>query len=394
MLSVNPKILRWARETAGLSVEEAARKLEIRDARGVSAVDRLLALEQGSNVEIHRPMLVRMAKTYRRPLLVFYLREPPPTGDRGEDFRSLPDRSSDSEGLVDALVRDVRARQSMVKAVLEEDEETIPLAWVGSARMADGVGRLLASIRQMLAVDLADYRAERSPEQAFALLRNRIEGVGVFVLLIGNLGSHHTAIPVEAFRGFAVADPVAPFIVINDQDAKPAWSFTLLHELTHLWLGATGVSGDFPEAQIERFCNDVAADFLLPASEIDLVEVGNSDGEREMAEKIGRFARDRHLSRSMVAYRLYQSGRISRSVWQRLSGEFRQQWLAQRAVKSQAGSEREGGANYYIVKRHRIGSALLRFAARHMSDGALTPTKAGKVLGVKPGNVAPLLSAS
>src|SRR6185312_3972790 len=147
-------------------------------------------------------------------------------------------------------------------------EEAGPLRWVGSARLDAGVGSVLAAIRQTLGVDLADYRAQPSPEAAFAFLRGKVEAAGVFVLLIGNLGSHHTAIPVDAFRGFALADRFAPFIVINDQDAKTAWSFTLLHELAHLWLGATGVSGGLPESRIERFCNDVAAAFLLPNPEL------------------------------------------------------------------------------------------------------------------------------
>jgi hypothetical protein len=111
----------------------------------------------------------------------------------------------------------------------------------------DGVGAVLSSIRQTIGVDLTAFRAQGSPEAAFALLRSKVETAGVFVLLIGNLGTH-TAIDVAAFRGFALADNIAPFIVINDQDAKSAWSFTLLHELAHLWIGETGVSGEPPKA--------------------------------------------------------------------------------------------------------------------------------------------------
>ena len=47
MPNVNPSILRWARETAGLTPEEAVQKLDINDARGVAASDRLVALEFG-----------------------------------------------------------------------------------------------------------------------------------------------------------------------------------------------------------------------------------------------------------------------------------------------------------------------------------------------------------
>src|SRR5258708_3216548 len=117
----------------------------------------------------------------------------------------------------------------------------------------------MPSKRRTIRVDVAEFGAQGSAEEAFALLRSRVEAIGVFVLLVGNLGSHHTAIDVEAFRGFALSDEIAPFIVLNDQDARAAWSFTLIHELAHLWLGTTGVSGAFADARIERFCNEVAA---------------------------------------------------------------------------------------------------------------------------------------
>ena len=89
------------------------------------------------------------------------------------------------------------------------------------------------------------------------------------MLLLGNLGSYHTNIPSGVFRGYAIADPVAPFIVVNDQDALVAWAFTVLHELTHLWLGATGLSGSGNDAQIESYCNNVAGEMLLPSPEMN-----------------------------------------------------------------------------------------------------------------------------
>ena len=82
----------------------------------------------------------------------------------------------------------------------------------------------------------------------------------MFVLLKGDLGSHHTAIDVEVFRGLAIADDVAPFVVINDNDSRAARSFTLLHELTHILLGQSGFRGMRVEAEIEKFCDDVAAE--------------------------------------------------------------------------------------------------------------------------------------
>ena len=87
MPAVNPEILVWARQTAGLTLGDAVMKVGIRDARGVAAVDRLAALERGER-EPTRPVLVKMAQHYRRPLLAFYLTAPPRRGDRGADFRT------------------------------------------------------------------------------------------------------------------------------------------------------------------------------------------------------------------------------------------------------------------------------------------------------------------
>lgn len=391
MPTINPDILSWARETAGLSVEDAASKLGIHDARGVAASDRLLAYEQGDQAP-SRPLLLKMAKTYRRSLLTFYLSAPPRKGDRGEDFRSLPNQHTAVEPLVDALLRDIRARQSMVRSLLEDEDETAPLAFVGSMHMEAGVSQVLASIQRTLDLDVDAFRGQSSTEAAFKYLRDRVEAAGIFVLLIGNLGSHHTNLEVSAFRGFALADPIAPFVVINDQDAKSAWAFTLLHEVAHLWIGASGVSGTWGESQLERFCNDVASAFLLPGNELSTLAVDSRADRETVVQLISQFAQARFVSRSMVAYRLFQAGRLTETAWNELASRFRQEWRQLRDEQRNRSKAQEGGPNYYVVRRHKLGAALLQLIDRSMSDGALTPTKAGKVLGVKPRSVAPLLS--
>ncbi len=393
MPMVKPSILKWARESAGLSLENAASKVGINSARGLSSADRLLALETNEG-EVSRPVLLKMAKVYRRPLVSFYLSEPPVRGDRGEDFRTLPDRHTHGEPLVDALVRDIRGRQAVVRAVLVDEDDVEPLPFIGSMARNDGVGPVLASIRQALKLDLAEFRAQGSADAGFALLRSRVEAAGIYVLLIGNLGSHHSAIDVDAFRGFALADAIAPFVVINDQDAKTAWSFTLLHEVAHLWLGATGVSGGHFEGATEQFCNDVASAFLLPPRELDQLAITPASDEAEASRLITGFAAERLVSRSLVAYRLFRSERITQGAWRALTDTFRTEWLQSRAAQRERARGQEGGPNYYIVRRHRLGAALLNFVARNMSEGVLTPTRAGKLLGVKPRSVHPLLSGA
>ena len=413
--TVNPEILVWARETAGLTLQEAAAKVGIKDARGVEASDRLAALESGEKSPT-RALLVRMARQYRRPLLAFYLSAPPPSGERGADFRTLPaGRASKTDALVDALVRDVRVRQNMIRAALEAENEARSLPFVGVVLRSEGTVARRQSLQsvlksppaaaelarhaqralcQVLGEDLnaARYYSEPTPMAAFSLLRSRVENAGVFVVLKGDLGSHHTDIPVEAFRGFAVAEDVAPFVIINDNDSVPAWSFTLLHELVHLLLGQTGFSGIYSSnRKTETFCNEVAAEWLLPEDFISQIDIEWTWDITEQRRCIEEFAQKRNLSRTMVAYRLLRSGRIDGNTMDQLRTDFRVLWRCQRNRIRTRRRESKGGPSYYAIQCHRTGWALLQLTGRMIENGTLSPTKAARVLGVKSTQVYDLL---
>jgi Zn-dependent peptidase ImmA (M78 family) len=391
MPRINPAILQWARETAGLDLESAAQKIALGRARGASGAERLAALEQGE-AEPSRPLLLKMAKQYRRPLLAFYLAAPPRKGNRGQDFRTLPEGSSvEDEAVLDVLLRDIQTRQALVRAALEDEEEPEPLDWIGSARIEEGTARLVERIRESLTFDLSEFRGNDNPEDAFKLIREGVEALGAYVILASNLGSHHTTLGTDVFRGFAIADPIAPFVVVNDQDSRTAWSFTLLHEFAHLWLGYTGVSGGTFDREVERFCNDVASELLLPAAELQQFVINSVWSATELQGEIDAFASARRVSRSMVAYRLFLAAAISGDQWRSLTQYFRRQWLDHRELQRESGRDAPGGPSYYVVRRHRVGGALLRTTARLLESGALTTVKAGQVLGVKPNNVQALV---
>ena len=394
MPTVNHEILKWARETAGLSPDEAVSKLSIRDARGVSAVDRLAALESGA-VDPTRPTLVKMARHYRRPLLTFYLSEPPRMGERDAGFRTLTaERPASESARVDALVRNVHMRQSMVKAVLEDEDEAEPLRFVGSRDMSDGRSSILTALRSLINVPIESFHSQRDANDAFSLLRTEVEDSGVFVLLKGDLGSYHTAIDTEVFRGFVIADEVAPFIVINDRDARPAWSFTLLHECVHLILGQSGMMSSRQNNDVERFCDDVAGEFLLPREDLDLLNLTSlSEVDSPIEQRISEFAEERNLSRLMVAYRAYRADLIVHSTYRSLDSLFRSQWTHERSRRREHNRYAEGGPDYYVVRRHRVGDGLIQLASRMMRSGAFSTSEAAKVLGVRPTQVGEMVSS-
>lgn len=384
MPGINPEVLVWARETAGLSREKAARALAIGGSK-VSGPEMLRRYEHGEK-EASRTLIAKMAGVYRRPLLVFYLPSPPAQAERGEDFRTLPEELRiESKGPLDALVRDIYVRQDLIKNVLQDVEEAFPRDYVGSIGVDFEPSVVSKKIADLIGFDLYEFRRYGKPEEAFSYLRKLIEDIGTFVLLIGNLGSHHTNIPVEAFRGFALSDKIAPFIVINDMDAPPARSFTLLHEFAHILMGATGLSGSRAEQKIERYCNDVASLLLLPANELNQKD-WHEENIDVLLQKVSAFARSINVSGSLVAYRLFTSGFIQENIWSALSQKLRELWAAQKAAAKE-GRDSSSGPSYYVVRRHKLGGAIVSLVQRTMREGALTATKAGRVLGVKPANV-------
>ena len=269
---INPRLLAWARETAGLSPEEAAAKLGLKSTAKASAAEKLRQVESGER-PVSQGMLERATATYRRPLVTFYLPDPPARGERGEDFRTGVGAASPREdAMLDALIRDVRVRQQLLREALLDDEDTQPLEFVASCRMGDGVKKVASRIRKTLGITTVEQKKARDPAALFTLLRTAAERAGIFVLLLGDLGSYHSDVGEDVFRGFALADDIAPFVVINDNDATTARSFTLMHELAHIWIGATGVSGPLrapPASVVERFCNEVAGEFLLPPEALE-----------------------------------------------------------------------------------------------------------------------------
>jgi Zn-dependent peptidase ImmA (M78 family) len=384
MTKINPEILKWARETAGFSLEEASKKINLGPAYGMLPSQRLNSYEQGED-EPSRSLLTRMAKQYRRPLLVFYLKEPPKVADRGQDFRVLPKGYTiENQALVDALLRDIRVRQSIIRNAMLDDKDVKELKFIGSMEQGKNFAEYTDTIKNLLKLDIQEYYRKSTQSEAFNFLRSRLEAIGVFVLLIGDLGSYHTSLDTSVFRGFALSDNIAPFIVINDNDSKPAWSFTLIHEFTHLLLGQTGISSSYANNRIEKLCNSVASHVLLQNYELDSLDLNRIETLSDIAEKISIFAEQRNLSNSMVAYRLFLNDVIVERQWQDLRTFFIKKWIESREKSRQAARTSTSGPSYYIIRKHRLGENLISTVQNMTFEGQLTTIKAGKVLGVAP----------
>lgn len=390
--AINPHILVWAREAAGLSLEEAAARLGLRTSERSTAAEKLRAFESGERAP-SPSQIAKAASVYRRPLITFYLAEPPRQADRVKDFRTTGGNlSSQAEGLLDSLLRDLRARQQLLRAMLEDEEEAVALPFVANSDMKQGAMRTAHEIREALGVSVDEQRTAKGTAGLFKLLRSAAEQIGIFVLLLGDIGSHHSDIGEHVFRGIALVDDVVPFVIINDNDARPARSFTLMHELAHVWIGASGVSGPLETMSVgavERFCNDVAGEFLLPVDALRQEDVTDDSDFLTILEETARIASAWNVSQALVTYRLARDNRISGQMASRLFDHFGSRWREQKQRTKETGDST--GPSYYVVRRHRLGAALLTAVQRGLEGEFVTHTTAGKILGVAPYNVSALL---
>jgi len=263
------------------------------------------------------------ARLTHTPFGYFFLPEPPALSLPVPDFRTLRDEAlaEPSCDLLDTLYL-CQQRQDWYREYARM--HGLPrLTFVGSARVEEAPEVVAARIRETLGLSAESRR--RLPTWADALrdLIARSDDAGVMVMASSVVGGNsHRKLDVSEFRGFALADELAPLIFLNGADSKAAQMFTLAHELAHIWLGASGVSdtqaGEVPGQQTERWCNQVAAELLVPMEQLRAVHQPNTPIEDE----IQRLAREFKVSTLVALRRLFDAGFIPETaLWQHYRAE-------------------------------------------------------------------------
>ena len=256
-IDVKPELIRWARDRAGFSP--------------VVLLKHFPKLEKWERGEA-RPTLRQLEnfanKTFT-PFGYFFLPEPPEERLPIPDLRTVRDKwaGRPSPNLLET-VQIMRRRQDWMREYLIDQGEE-PLTFVNSARLTDAPSTVAGNIHDMLGLTSDWARQERTWTDALRTLRTVIEDARIMIVFNGIVGNNtHRKLEVSEFRGFVLCDEYAPLIFINNADVKAAQMFTIVHELAHLWLGQGGVF-NLPDMQpedhqAEKFCNAVAAEFLIP----------------------------------------------------------------------------------------------------------------------------------
>ncbi|WP_420458302.1 ImmA/IrrE family metallo-endopeptidase [Neolewinella sp.] len=253
---IRSNILTWAIERAGYAVEPflAGRP----DAAKWMSGDKEPTLRQ----------LEQFAKRLHVPFGYLLLEEPP------EEPPVLPFfRTTGVDARIPPEVRDainiVKQRQEWLSDYLKNHDHE-PLPFVARTPESSSPIELAATMRELLGYATGAPIATGTAAATLRELAERLERIGVQVTFSGVVGNNNKRpIPVEACRGFVLLDAYAPFIFVNNQDAKAAQLFTLVHEFAHVLVGQEGIF-DLADlllasAPTERLCDAAAAEFLVPA---------------------------------------------------------------------------------------------------------------------------------
>lgn len=374
---VNPSLLAWARERAQMSIDALSDKLPTK-------VERIEAWEKGEQKPTFK-QAQKLANLLHVPFGYLFLSTPPKEKLPISDFRTLGDNAQEivSNALKD-LLNDIARKQAWYRDyAIENGEETF--AYLGQFSINDGVQKIANSIKQALNLTADERKKCYDQEAYFKLLAEKIEAIGVLVMRNSIVGSNtHRALDVREFRGFAISDTYAPLIFINSSDANSAKIFTLIHELVHLWINESGISSvDLYKADnnaIEKFCNAVSAEVLVPKDEFSTVW----DFQQGVLENAIVSAHHFKVSTFVTARRAWDLGFIEAETFFAYYKEANKQFEEMRLRKR---SESQGGGNPFANTWSRNGKRFSKAVAEAAVSQTLLLRDAGALLNMNPNSV-------
>ena len=366
-ITLQPAVLKWARERARIDAEQLAEKMQVKP-------ERVLAWERDGRISIAQAD--RLAQRTHTALGLLYLTEPPKDLLPIPDFRTRDNDMQPSVNLLDTIYLMQRRQVWMREELVGEGAR--PLSFIGNYEIGGDPQQVARAMRD--ALQLADdWAASVSTwSNALGYLRSRAEDAGVLVVFNGVVGNNTSRkLDPDEFQGFALVDEYAPLVFVNNADFKAAQMFTLAHELAHLFVGETGVSSfehlKFDSNTTERFCDQVAAEFLVPAAELRdfwTTATQASDPFQSVAHQF-------KVSSLVAARRALDLGLIEPIAFFKFYDEYTdREWHS--SQQSQA-----SGGNFWNTQRWRIGTRFGAAILRAVKEGRLLYREAYNLTGLK-----------
>ena len=373
---VQPSVIRWARESMGMSIEDVAHKLK-------KSSEEVMAWESEDGASPTYSQLEHLAyKVFKRPLAVFFLPAPPDEITPAREFRTLPD--ADLQNLqadTHVQVRKAHAYQITLNEVFEGRNpsgrniaQEIPLD------MRNSVEVQARAVRKALGISLDDQLGWKSDDLALKRWREAVELLGIFVF--------KAPFKQKDISGFCLLDANFPLIYLNNSASKTRQTFSLLHELAHLLLNVNGISKfeasylsalPVAERRIELFCNKLAAEILIPSDDFAR-QIAGFPRNPELAQdhQYASLASRYGVSREAVLRCFLDQERVSRAFYEQKA----KLWFGQKKAAT--------GGDWYASQNTYLSDTLAREVIGRHYRNQISVEQASEFLGIKSKNFAGL----
>lgn len=358
-IRVDPVLIRWARESLGLPLERAAKRVGVKKDK----------LEHWERVEAHPTarQLEKLADVYKRPLATFFLPAPPADPPLPVDFRSLPSKTAPplSAATLLAIHRARRLQRIYTDLLLDSAEHIAPPLLPTLLEHEDPEPRA-SEMRIVLDIPLQAQFSWGSPAEGLKAWRRAIEGRGILVFQF--------SMPLKETRGFSLSNG-APIIALNTRDAQAARIFTLFHECAHLLLKKPGICNPeddiriSPGDEVEIFCNAFAGSFLVPTNSLlEHPSISACRGKQlPLDEAIADAAMSFSVSKHVILRRLLISNAISTADYRRTLD----QWEAFQ-LERQPPMKTKGGPSPSVRTVSELGTTFVSTVLRARERGRIT----------------------
>ncbi len=316
--------------------------------------------------------LQNFSKKVHVPFGYLFLKHPPTEKLPIRYFRSVKNGHPKlSVNTFDTILL-LKNRQEWLSEYLK-DNEFDSLSYVGKFHDVFNRNKIVENIRQTLGLEENWAFRFGSWEESMEYLTEKIEEAGVIVIFNSVVENNtHRPIDVKECRGFVLSDNYAPFLFINSADAKAAQMFTIVHELAHIWTG-NSAAFDFRLMQpaddpVERLCDQVAAEFLVPAN----IFLNLYNNEKDFKKLSKRFK----VSPIVIARRALDLNLINKTQF----FNFYEHYL--NSLKESKTKQSSGG-DFYRTARKRISLSFAGHVNQAVKSGQLLYRDAYKLTGLK-----------
>ena len=367
-ITLQPDVLRWARERAKLQPEELARKM------GVKRPERVLEWERDGVISVAQ--IDKLAKCTYTPLGFLYSKEPPDDRLPIADFRPREGAPPPSPDLLDTVYLMQRRQAWMRDELIKDGVE--PLGFVGAYGLDSHPQNVASAMREALQLTDGWADTQSTWRDALRLIQDRLDATGVLVCFNSVVGNNsRRKLDPNEFQGFALADEYAPLVFVNSADFKAAQMFTLAHELAHLLIAKSGVSTlevlQPVSNETEAFCDKAAAEFLIPEKNLRASWPHTRQTDNPHQAIASRFK----VSSIVAARRLLDLDLIGKNVFLTAYQEYENKEQNRR----QGG--KVGGAPFWSIQKWRVGPRFAAAIARAVKEGRLLYREAYNLTGLR-----------